>query len=67
MSWLGEFRRLPPALLEEIRATSRQIALPDGALPFPGGLAIENGDFYVSINAGSPGGGKVIRIHRRGH
>ena len=47
--------------------TKRQIALPEGSLPFPGGLAIDDGDFYVSINAGSPGGGKVIRIHLRGH
>jgi hypothetical protein len=47
--------------------SSRRIALPDGALPFPGGLTVSDGDFYVSINAGSPGGGKVIRIHRRGH
>jgi len=43
-----------------------KIALPDKALPFPGGLAIDDGDFYVSINAGSPGGGKVVRIHLRG-
>ena len=27
------------------------------------GIAIDDGDFYVSINAGSPGGGKVVRIH----
>jgi hypothetical protein len=46
--------------------TAREIALPEGSLPFPGGLTIEDGDFYVSINAGSPGGGKVVRIHRRG-
>ena len=45
----------------------RQIALPDDALPFPGGLAIDDGDFYATINAGSPGGGKVVRIRVRGH
>jgi hypothetical protein len=45
----------------------RRIALPEDALPFPGGLAIDDGDFYATINAGSPGGGKVVRIRVRGH
>src|SRR4051794_1496076 len=40
----------------------RQIALPDDALPFPGGLTVKDGDFYVSVNSGSPGNGKVVRI-----
>jgi hypothetical protein len=40
----------------------RRITLPAGALPFPGGLTIHDDDLYVTINAGSPGGGKVVRL-----
>jgi hypothetical protein len=40
----------------------RQIALPAGALPFPGGLAVGKDGLYATINAGSPGDGKVVRI-----
>jgi sugar lactone lactonase YvrE len=44
------------------KGEKRQIALPAGALPFPGGIAIGKDGLYVTTNAGSPGDGKVIRI-----
>jgi hypothetical protein len=40
----------------------RQIMLPAGALPFPGGIAVGKDGLYVTVNSGSPGDGKVIRI-----
>lgn len=40
----------------------RKLALPAGSLPFPGGLTIGKDGLYATINAGSPGGGKVVRI-----
>jgi hypothetical protein len=44
----------------------RQIALPAGTLPMPGGIAVaRDGQLYISINSGSPGGGQVIRLRAR--
>jgi hypothetical protein len=43
----------------------RQIELPAGALPMPGGIAVGRGGLYVTINSGSPGDGKVVRIRAR--
>jgi sugar lactone lactonase YvrE len=45
--------------------TSRRITLPAGSLPMPGGIAVGRNGLYVTINAGSPGGGKVVRIRVR--
>jgi hypothetical protein len=42
--------------------TKRQIALPPGTLPMPGGIAVGRDGLYVTINSGSPGGGQVVRI-----
>jgi hypothetical protein len=44
------------------RGGIRQIKLPAGTLPYPGGLAVDDGDLYVSVNARSPGGGQVLKI-----
>jgi hypothetical protein len=44
------------------RGGIRQIKVPAGTLPYPGGLAIDDGDLYVSVNARSPGGGQVLKI-----
>jgi len=43
----------------------RQITLPAGSLPYPGGLALGRDGIYVSINARSPGGGEVVRLRVR--
>jgi len=42
--------------------TKRQIVLPPGTLTMPGGLAVGRDGLYVTNNAGSPGGGQVLRI-----
>jgi hypothetical protein len=42
-----------------------QIALPAGTLPMPGGITATKDALYVSINSGSPGDGRVIRISLR--
>jgi hypothetical protein len=47
------------------RGNRRQITLPAGTLPFPGGITATNDALYVSINGGSPGDGQVIRISLR--
>ena len=47
------------------RGNKRQITLPAGLLPAPGGLALGDDGIYVSINARSPGGGQVIRLRVR--
>mgnify|MGYP003287386949 CR=1 FL=1 len=44
--------------------TKRQIALAPGTLTMPGGIAVGRGGLYVTNNAGSPGGGQVLRIRR---
>jgi hypothetical protein len=44
------------------RGNKRQISLPAGTIPFPGGLALGNDGIYVSINSGSPGGGAVVKL-----
>lgn len=45
--------------------TKRQIALPAGTLTMPGGIAVGRDGLYVTNNAGSPGGGQVLRIRTR--
>jgi hypothetical protein len=45
----------------------RQIELPAGTLPMPGGITVGKDGLYVSIDSGSPGNGKVIRIRTRDH
>ena len=47
------------------RGEQRQIPLPAGALPYPGGLAVGDDGLYVSVNARSPGGGSVLRLRVR--
>jgi hypothetical protein len=42
--------------------TKRQIVLPPGTLTMPGGIAVGSDGLYVTNNAGSPGGGQVLRI-----
>jgi hypothetical protein len=42
--------------------TKRQITLPPGTLTMPGGIAVGRDGLYVTNNAGSPGGGQVLRI-----
>ena len=44
--------------------TKRQIVLAPGALPMPGGIAVGKDGLYVTINAGSPGDGQVLRIRK---
>jgi hypothetical protein len=44
------------------RGDKRQIELPAGTLPMPGGIAVGKDGLYVTINSGSPGGGKVVHI-----
>jgi len=39
-----------------------KLALPAGTLPMPGGITATRDALYVTINAGSPGNGQVIRI-----
>jgi hypothetical protein len=45
--------------------TKRQIDLPAGTLTMPGGIAVGRDGLYVTNNAGSPGGGQVLRIRAR--
>ena len=45
--------------------TKRQIALAPGTLTMPGGIAVGRDGLYVTNNAGSPGGGQVLRIRAR--
>jgi hypothetical protein len=40
----------------------RQLALPPGTLPMPGGIAVGKDALYVTTNSGSPGDGQVVRI-----
>jgi hypothetical protein len=47
------------------RGNKRQVTLPAGTLPYPGGIALGDDGIYVSINARSPGGGQVIRLRVR--
>lgn len=42
--------------------TKRQIELPAGTLPMPGGLAVGHHALYVTTNSGSPDNGQVVRI-----
>ena len=44
--------------------TKRQIALAPGTLTMPGGIAVGKDGLYVTNNAGSPGGGQVLRIRK---
>ena len=39
-----------------------QIALPAGSLPMPGGITFRKDALYVSVDSGSPGYGRVVRI-----
>lgn len=48
------------------RGQRRKIALPAGALPAPGGIAVRGRALYVTINTGSPGEGRVVRIRPGG-
>jgi hypothetical protein len=43
----------------------RQIALAPGTLTMPGGITVGKDGLYVTNNAGSPGGGQVLRIRKR--
>jgi len=47
------------------RGQVRELALPDGTLNEPGGIAVGPGGLYVSNNGGSPGGGQVLKIRGR--
>jgi glucose/arabinose dehydrogenase len=42
--------------------TKQQIALAPGTLTSPGGIAVGKDGLYITNNAGSPGGGQVLRI-----
>ena len=42
--------------------TKRQITLAPGKLTMPGGITVGRDGLYVTNNAGSPGGGQVLRI-----
>jgi hypothetical protein len=44
------------------RKGTKRLALPAGALPTPGGIAVGRDGLYVTVNATSAGGGKVLRI-----
>jgi hypothetical protein len=44
--------------------TKRQIVLAPGTLTMPGGIAVGRDGLYVTNNAGSPGGGQVLRIRK---
>ncbi len=44
------------------RGEKQRIALPAGALPFPGGITVGRDGVYVSTNSGSPGSGQVVRL-----
>lgn len=45
--------------------TKRQIVLAPGTLTMPGGITVGRDGLYVTNNAGSPGGGEVLRIRAR--
>jgi glucose/arabinose dehydrogenase len=47
------------------RRGRRQIELPAGALPEPGGITVGKDGLYVTTNATSAGGGQVVRITSR--
>jgi hypothetical protein len=42
--------------------TKRQIALAPGTLTMPGGITVGKDGLYITNNAGSPGGGQVLRL-----
>jgi hypothetical protein len=44
------------------KGKKRRISLPAGTLPAPGGIAVRRGALYVTVNTGSPGTGRVLRI-----
>ena len=43
----------------------KQLSLPAGSLPMPGGITVGKDGLYVTTNSGSPGGGQVVRIRTR--
>jgi hypothetical protein len=43
----------------------REIKLPDGSLPLPGGITVGRDGLYVTTMAVAPGGGQVVRIKAR--
>ena len=43
----------------------RQITLPAGTLPMPGGIAVGHDGLYVTINSAEANNGKVVRIKAR--
>jgi hypothetical protein len=43
----------------------RQISVPAGALPLPGGITVGRDGLYVTTLAVAPGGGSVVRINGR--
>jgi hypothetical protein len=45
--------------------TRRQIALPAGSLPLPGGITVGRDGLYVTTMAVAPGGGQVVRVNAR--
>jgi hypothetical protein len=47
------------------RGEKRQIVLPEGSLPMPGGIAVGRDGLYVTINSGKPNTGGVVRIRPR--
>jgi len=47
------------------RGEKRQIALPEGSLPMPGGITVGRRGLYVTINSGKPAIGEVVRISPR--
>jgi hypothetical protein len=47
------------------RGNRRQILLPAGTLPYPGGRAVGDDGIYVSVNSRAPGGGSVVRLRVR--
>jgi hypothetical protein len=47
------------------RGDVRQISLPAGTLPMPGGITVGNDGLYVTINSAAKDAGKVLRIKAR--
>ncbi len=47
------------------RSGKRQIMLPAGTLPMPGGITVGRDGLYVTVNTTSPGTGAVVRIKTR--
>jgi sugar lactone lactonase YvrE len=47
------------------RGERRQLELPAGSIPMPGGIAVGHDGLYVTINSGSPGDGGVVRVRTR--